>query len=37
MQIINVSPGNIYGYEDEPGTEYRDHLAKGRTPHISAE
>jgi hypothetical protein len=29
MQIINGSLGNIYGYEDEPGIEYRDHLAKG--------
>jgi len=33
MQIINVSPGDIYGYEDDPRAQDRDDLETG--PQLS--
>jgi len=37
MQIINVSPGDIYGYEDDPRAQDRDDLETGPMPHIRVE
>jgi hypothetical protein len=35
MQIINVSPGKVYAYEDDPRTQHRDYLETGPMPPTS--